>query len=182
MKLPEFETTILRSTNFTVIVENAVGEYMTPKMEGITTWHSWDAYVVENILRWEHPYKEPGEIDVIFNKVFQGWLDEAKESDSYLVLADREPRSHYEAITFWAQEDGFETVVRDYLTHFKGYLEELWGKRGADDDYYDYLPSITDIFYALCEFFRAPERWERFKDWLVSREGEEVLEEALYRY
>lgn len=64
---------------------------------------------------------------------------------------------------------------------FKEYLIGLWMHRGADDDYYDYLPSITDIFYALCEFFEIPRTWEDFKDWLVSYEGEEVLDESLYR-
>jgi hypothetical protein len=193
MKLPEIKNSsrgvIPHHSNFTVLVENCVGEYEIPESENVTIRPGWNGYKVQEIVSLEHPKKSEQEHEEILKKIFNRWKDKEMAEEvnwacSETILDEEHCYSDFYEITFWATEQGFEQLIKSYLDDFKGYLMGLWDNRGADDDYYDYLPSITDIYYALCEFFEMEDEWEDFKAWLVDREkieSEDDWEEPLYR-
>lgn len=187
MRLPEVKGQIIpNSTNFTVMVENCIGEHPVPRSLNVTVRQAWDGFDVQEIVKLEHPEKSSSEHDDIMQMIFSRWRDKERHGENHWACSEdfldaEHCYSDFHEITFWARENGFEKLVQNYMESFKGYLMDLWVGRGADDDYFDYLPSITDIFYALCEFFEMQDEWEDFKCWLVAEEGEEVLEDSLYR-
>jgi hypothetical protein len=184
MKLPEVKGNFPNSTNFTVIVENVVPEYQPPIIGNIMIRDSWDAYRVEDTLELLDPDGLWGSTEPVLQAAHERWMNRQKVDRLYhFATSDNAYDSTYYEITFWLPEHrDFARQVTEYLQHFREYLENLWTNRGGDGDYYDYLPSITDIFYALCEFFEAPRFWDEFLDWLIKEEGERVLSESLYRH
>jgi hypothetical protein len=184
MKLPEVKGNFPFSTNFTVIVENVVPEYKPPSIENVMVRDSWDSYRVEDTLELLDPDGVLGPKEGVMQAAHERWMENQRLDHPYhFATCDNAYDSTYYGITFWLPEHrDFEHLVAGYLQHFKGYLENLWTKRGGDGDYYDYLPSITDIYYALCEFFEARSFWDEFLDWLIESEGDEVLVDSLYRH
>jgi len=181
------------SNNFTVLVEDYVGEYDPPSMVGVTVRKDWDPHGVKDILCLEHlggshHFEQVKEtIDPIHKKVFDTYLKRIKENKyekTHLTECDFEQSSKYFTITFWESEEyTWDAWVQEYLNYFYGYLlNDLWKGRGADDDYFDYLPSITDVFFQLCKLFDAQSTWKSFIKELVALESNEVLEDSLYRH
>lgn len=178
------------SNHFSILVCHCVDQYDPPEHKSITIKRDWDGYQIEQILELEHfpkiPHKEPMSpaIDSIKKKVFDAYLAKVRYyEDTHFADFDEEPDSNYFSITFWQSDDkSYNDLVLEYLYTFHVHLlNEIWGKRGADDDYYDYCPSITDVFYQLCKIFEAMDIWNTFIKDLILQEPE-VLEDSLYRH
>lgn len=173
---------------FTIIVNNSVAEYEPPIIDSISLSTEWDGYKVSDILKLEHPDLSDPDRDIIKERIYNKQIEKLKKGDHYhLAPFDMEPDSDLYAITFWLREQGPNLLVTRYLNRFADYLIlTLWNNRGADDDYYDYLPSITDVFRQLCSVFQAHSIWDIFLKRLIQSEssddndGRDVLDESLY--
>lgn len=46
---------------------------------------------------------------------------------------------------------GIDWFIDRFLANFAGQVISVWLNHGGDDDYYDYIPSFTDMFRQLCQ-------------------------------
>jgi len=176
-----------------IIVLATVDDHQIPPFDGIHIHSEWDGYAIQNILELEHgrPTKENytehnAKLETIMAKMFITWK---KQELKYKDFADwdDEPDANYYSISFYPSFQG----IIGYLEHFSNYLiNDCWTGRGADDDYFDYLPSITDVFFQLCKHYQHKMLWEQFMLKLLKLEwsGEpddsesDPREQCLYRY
>ena len=88
-----------------------------------------------------------------------------------------EPMEHFDNIyqlTIWEDNED------EYLTIFKHYIQNLFAKRGADDDYFDYLPSVTDMYRQLTVMLDRPKDWNDLCQLIYELEGHEWFQEGCY--
>jgi hypothetical protein len=175
-----------------ILLEDAVGEYPLPIQElniPIQLIKTWDSDNVDETLEWEHNLynKTFDESESVLKpareKTFEGFKNSYKENyynpiteslnevgSNYFIFHINNPAQY--------PEFEFEWILNKIGTN----ILKLWITRGADDDYYDYMPSVTDMFFQLCIIFGAKKSWDRFLETLLKLEGSEVLEESLYRH
>ena len=140
-----------------IIVLHTVDDRQIPTFDGIHVSMEWDGFQVDEILELEHGKPDRNNwakhrdlVEPIKKRMFDTWKQIHKE---HYIFADwdDEPDANYYAIYFYPLSF---PGIHKYLEHFADYLiNDCWTGRGADDDYFDYLPSITDIFYQLCKHY-----------------------------
>ena len=177
-----------------IVLQAVAGAADIPDFDGVSISPEWDGFDVEEILQLEHGqditkenWREQRDlIEPIQKRIFNAWKETHAKHHEFADWDD-EPDANYYAIHFYPNFPG----ITEYLEHFSNYLiNDCWTGRGADDDYFDYLPSITDVLFQLCKFYEHEMLWEQFMLRLLKLEwsGEpddsesDPREQCLYRY
>ncbi len=175
-----------------IIVLQLVDNHSIPDFDGVSISLEWDGFQVEEILNLEHGstitmenWEEQRDlIEPIQKRVFNAWKEIYTKRYEF-TDCDDEPDANYYVIHFYPSFPG----ITQYLEHFSNYLiNDCWAGRGADDDYFDYLPSITDVFFQLCKHYEHEMLWEKFLlklleiEYIEGDEESDPREQCLYRY
>jgi len=171
MQIPKFNNNII-----SILYESAVSEYTLPDIPNLINRKLFDGAECETTLELAMPEASREEIETLQNNAHANFLK--KHQNGYIhTHSDFDTHSDIFMLTIW---EPTEDLVNQYLDHILNHITDLWDNMGGDGDYFDYLPSISDILFQLCETFKSPKQWDQFMEY-INTDNPDAIEDALYR-